>query len=67
MNIDRWVLRLSGALILFSVLMSMFFSVYWLWLTAIIGFNLLQSSFSNICPMAITFRIMGGKSRNVFY
>lgn len=50
MNIDRWVLRIAGFVVLLSLLLSLLSSVYWLWLTAFVGFNLLQSSFTGLNP-----------------
>ncbi|MDP5215535.1 hypothetical protein ORJ66_21045 [Pseudoalteromonas tunicata] len=41
MNIERWVLRIAGFMVLLTLLLSQLHSPYWLWLTAFIGFNLL--------------------------
>lgn len=66
MNIDRWVMRFAGLVILSSLLLSQLHSVYWLWLTAFVGLNLLQSSFTGFCPLAIVLKKMGGKSKPAF-
>jgi hypothetical protein len=34
-------------------------SQYWLWFTAFVGFNLLQSSFTNFCPLEIILKKCG--------
>ena len=52
MNIDRMVMAFAGSMILVSLLLSQLHSVYWLWLTAFVGTNLLQASFSGFCPLA---------------
>lgn len=52
MNIDRWVIRLAGSFILLSLLLTVLHSAYWLWLTAFVGANLLQASFTGFCPLA---------------
>ena len=40
---------------------AFFFSIYWLWLTAFVGVNLLQSAFTNWCPAMSILRAMGLK------
>ena len=43
-----------------------FHSVYWLWFTAFVGANLLQSSFTGFCPAAIIFKKLGAKPGAAF-
>lgn len=52
MNIDKLVFRIAGAMILVSLILSQLHSVYWLWLTAFVGANMLQASFTGFCPLA---------------
>ncbi len=59
MNIDRIVFAVAGSLILFSVIMGVFHSVYWLWFTAFIGANMFQAAFTGFCPMAVILKIIG--------
>lgn len=59
MNIDRAVLAFAGTMILVSLLMSQIHHPYWLWLTAFVGANLLQSSFTGFCPLAIVLKRLG--------
>ncbi|AJY45162.1 YgaP family membrane protein [Martelella endophytica] len=66
MSLDRMVLAFAGVMVLVSVLLTVFVSIYWLWLTAFIGFNLLQSAFTGFCPAAIVFRKLGIKPGNAF-
>jgi Protein of unknown function (DUF2892) len=66
MNIERWVMRFAGAMILTSLLLAHFVSVNWLWLTAFVGTNLLQSSFTGFCPLAILLRRFGIRPGNAF-
>ena len=61
MSIDRIVFAVAGAFILISVLLSQYHSVNWLWFTAFVGANLLQSAFSGFCPMAIILKKLGVK------
>lgn len=53
MNIDKMVFRLAGLFILVSLLLSQLHSVYWLWVTAFVGANLFQASFTGFCPLAM--------------
>lgn len=59
MNLDRAVLAFAGVMVLISVALTYFISPWWLLLTAFIGLNLLQSSFTGFCPAAIVFRKLG--------
>ncbi len=66
MSIDRWVLAVAGTFILLSVALAVWHSLYWLWFTAFVGANLLQSAFSGFCPLAIALKKFGVKSGNAF-
>ncbi len=59
MTIDRAVLAFAGTLILVSLGLAHFASPLWLWFTAFIGANMLQSAFTGFCPAAIIFRKLG--------
>lgn len=52
MNIDKLVFRIAGVMILLSLTLSQLHSVYWLWLAAFVGANMLQASFTGFCPLA---------------
>ncbi|PZO09490.1 MAG: DUF2892 domain-containing protein [Lysobacteraceae bacterium] len=66
MNLDRAVLAFAGLMILASAALSYFVSPYWLLLTAFVGLNLLQSSFTGFCPAAMIFGKLGFKSGCAF-
>jgi hypothetical protein len=66
MNIDRAVMAFAGVMILASVALSYFFSPLWLLLTAFVGVNLLQASFTGFCPAAMLFGKLGVKSGCAF-
>jgi len=59
MRMHLIIRRFAGTFILASLLLAHFYSQYWLWFTAFVGFNLLQSSFTNFCPLEIVLRKMG--------
>ena len=49
----------AGVFILVSLLLAHYHSPYWLWFTAFVGFNLLQSSFTNFCPLEMILKKFG--------
>ena len=51
MTIERGLRLIAGSFVLGSVLLALFFSPYWLVLTLFVGLNLVQSAFTNWCPM----------------
>jgi hypothetical protein len=59
MSIDRIVLAFAGFFILLSVGLSQVHSIYWLWFTAFVGLNLLQSAFTGFCPLATILKKLG--------
>ncbi len=59
MNIDRAVLAAAGSFILASTALGFYVSPYWLLFSAFVGLNLLQSSMTGFCPLAVMLRKMG--------
>lgn len=51
MTIERVVHIFAGAVILASLALALTASLNWLWLTAFVGANLLQSGFTRVCPL----------------
>jgi hypothetical protein len=66
MSIDRVVLAFAGGLVLVSLLLHLVHSVHWLWLTAFVGANLLQSAFTGFCPLASILKGMGVRPGRAF-
>ncbi|MDP2861235.1 MAG: DUF2892 domain-containing protein [Desulfobacterales bacterium] len=66
MSIDRLVMAFAGSFILISLLLSHYHSPYWLWFTAFVGANLLQSAFTGFCPLAKILKSLGVKPGNAF-
>lgn len=66
MTLDRLVLASAGSFILLSLLLAHYHSSYWLWFTAFVGANLLQSAFTGFCPLAIMLKKFGIKPGSVF-
>ena len=51
--------RFAGAFVLVSLGLAYVHSRYWLWFTAFVGVNLLQSSFTGFCPLEMMLRKAG--------
>lgn len=59
MSIDRIVLAVAGTFILISLALAHYHNPLWLWFTAFVGLNLLQSAFTGFCPLATILKRMG--------
>ncbi len=51
MSIESQIRAFAGSFILLSVGMSMLHHPNWIYFTVFVGANLLQSSFTNFCPL----------------
>lgn len=64
MTTDRFVRIFAGSVVLASLALGveaspLFLSKHALWLTAFVGANLLQSGFTQFCPLEIVLRRLG--------
>ncbi len=66
MTIERAVLAFAGTVVLVSLALGLFVHQNWFWLTAFVGANLLQSSFTGFCPLALILRKLGMKPGPAF-
>jgi hypothetical protein len=66
MSIDRAVMAFAGTMILLSVLLAVTVSSYWLLLTVFVSANLLQASFTGLCPLAIVLKRFGVRPGTAF-
>jgi Protein of unknown function (DUF2892) len=66
MTLDRIVMAFAGLVILASLTLAELFSPYWLLLTAFVGLNLIQASFTGFCPAALLFKRLGAKAGQAF-
>ena len=48
---ERIIRAVAGSLVLISILLTVYVSKNWLWLTGFVGLNLLQSSLTRFCPL----------------
>ena len=59
MTVERLLRGIAGFFILVSLLLAYFISWKWLWFTGFVGLNLLQSAFTDWCPMMAILEKMG--------
>ena len=59
MTIERALRRIAGGFVAASILLGMFVHPAFLWYTLFVGLNLLQSGFTQWCPMMAILRKAG--------
>jgi Inner membrane protein YgaP-like, transmembrane domain len=62
MDINRWLRLIAGIFVLLSLALGHFVSPWWYLFTAFVGSNLVQSAFTNWCPMMTFLRKLGVRS-----
>ena len=51
MSMDRWIRMIAGTFVLISLALAHWVNPNWLWFTAFVGVNLVQSSLTRWCLM----------------
>ena len=59
MTVERYLRVIAGFFVLVSIILAHFHSPYWLLFTGFVGLNLLQSAFTNWCPMMTILKKLG--------
>eukprot|EP01035_Chromulina_nebulosa_P060899 gene60899-83293_t len=59
MTLDRAILAFAGTMVLLSLALTYYVHPGFVWLTAFVGANLIQSSFTGFCPAAMLFKRIG--------
>ena len=59
MTLERALRLIAGIFVALSVLLGMFVNANVLWFTLFVGVNLIQSAFTNWCPMMAILRKAG--------
>ena len=64
MTLERLIRVFAGTFVLVSLALGaeaspLFHSAHWLWFTAFVGANLLQSGFTGFCPLVTILRRLG--------
>jgi len=64
MGMNRILRGIAGTFVLVSLLLAVAHSFWWLLLTAFVGANLLQSAFTDSCPMMWLLERLGFKKES---
>lgn len=59
MTVERMVRMFAGVFVLVSLALGLWVDQNFFWLTAFVGANLFQSSFTGLCPLATILRKLG--------
>lgn len=62
MTIERYLRLIAGSFVLASLLLGYFVNPYWFLFTGFVAINLIQSAFTNWCPMITLLRWLGARS-----
>ncbi|MGA0599577.1 YgaP family membrane protein [Caulobacter sp. KR2-114] len=66
MTLDRAVLAFAGFVVLLGVALAYFIHPWWIALSAFAGLNMIQASFTGVCPAAMVFKALGVKPGTAF-
>ncbi|MBE0535936.1 MAG: DUF2892 domain-containing protein [Phycisphaerae bacterium] len=61
MTVERYLRGIAGSFVLISILLSHYHEPYWLFFTGFVAVNLVQSAFTNWCPMITFLKKLGVK------
>ena len=61
MTVEPILRGMAGFFVLLSLILAHYHSSNWLWFTAFVGANLLQSAFTGWCPAMTILRKLGVK------
>ncbi|MBU2892712.1 DUF2892 domain-containing protein [Colwellia sp. D2M02] len=64
MTIDEALRLIAGTMILISLYLAVTLSLNWLWFTGFIALNLIQSAFTQWCPMITLLKKFGLKQNH---
>jgi hypothetical protein len=61
MTVERYLRLIAGSFVLITVLLGLYHSPLWFYLTGFVALNLFQSAFTDWCPMMTILRWLGIK------
>ncbi len=64
MNVERYLRLIAGSIVLISLLLGIYTSPWFFLLTGFVAVNLMQSAFTNWCPMMTILRKAGVPDRS---
>lgn len=62
MNVERSLRLIAGSVVLATLLLGWFVHPGWFFLTGFVALNLIQSAFTNWCPMMTILKKLGVRS-----
>lgn len=65
MTVERLLRLIAGSFVLASLLLGYLVSPYWFLFTGFVALNLIQSAFTNWCPMMTFLRRLGVKDESL--
>jgi len=66
MSLERSILLFIGVVVLGSVLLGVYVSPDWFWVTGLMGAHLIQTSFTGLCPVVTLLKRMGFQAKAGF-
>ncbi|MBS1810638.1 MAG: DUF2892 domain-containing protein [Acidobacteria bacterium] len=63
MTVERYLRLIAGVVVLVSLLLGSYYHPYWFFLTGFVALNLIQSAFTNWCPMMTILRKLGARDQ----
>ena len=63
MTVERYLRLIAGSFVLASMLLGVYHSPSWFLFTGFVALNLVQSAFTNWCPMMLFLRWLGAKDQ----
>ncbi|MBL8208166.1 MAG: DUF2892 domain-containing protein [Blastocatellia bacterium] len=63
MTVERYLRLIAGLFVLGTVLLGYYHSPYWFLFTGFVSLNLIQSAFTNWCPMMTILRKLGARDQ----
>ena len=64
MTVERYLRLIAGAFVLATLLLGYYVSPYWFLFTGFVAVNLIQSAFTNWCPMMTLLRRLGARGED---
>ncbi|HEY7180086.1 MAG TPA: DUF2892 domain-containing protein [Blastocatellia bacterium] len=61
MTVERYLRLIAGSFVMATVVLGVYHSHYWFFFTGFVALNLIQSAFTNWCPMMIFLRWLGAR------
>lgn len=59
MDLNRWLRLIAGTFVFVTVILGYYVNHWWFLFTGFVGLNLVQSAFTNWCPMMAFLRKLG--------